>query len=62
MKLRAKTKKQKKKLLKRILKCWKKSPDLRLGQLITLCADDIDVFYIEDLILVKNIESIIGNR
>lgn len=52
---------QKKHLMDRLLDAWKKTPDLRLGQLlycVTGCADrEGSLFNIEDLALVRSTES-----
>lgn len=42
-------------ILHHLEKVWINQPDLRLGQLLVNLADPIDIFYIEDYDLLKNI-------
>ncbi|AKA70149.1 DUF1040 family protein [Clostridium scatologenes] len=35
-------------LLELLREYWSKNPDLRLGQILSIAAKDIDTFYIED--------------
>jgi uncharacterized protein YihD (DUF1040 family) len=41
-------------IIKELERIWKKYPDLRLGQLIQNCFDDI--YYVEDKELIEGIE------
>lgn len=53
-------------ILKEIEEVWKKNPDLRLGQLIEIIQfksrSKADVFYIEDDVLLKGIQSLKNER
>ncbi len=45
-------------ILDRVRKCWKADPDLRLGQLVFIGCPLGDVFYVEDDILLDNMEKV----
>jgi hypothetical protein len=53
---RAKDDETKKQAIARILDVWKRNPELRLGQLIYLAANNEDIFDVEDAALVTEIE------
>ncbi|MBU5473572.1 hypothetical protein [Roseburia sp. MSJ-14] len=48
-------------MLEAIEKAWALFPDLQLGQLLTICAKDRDLFYIEDTDLLREFQSYIEN-
>lgn len=43
-------------LMKRLTAVWKKSPELRLGQLLYNAMNDTDFYYTEDDKLIQEIE------
>jgi hypothetical protein len=45
-------------VLAEIKRVWETSPDLRLGQLVSVLSKDKDIFYIEDDELIKNIKDV----
>ena len=56
---RAKTAEQKAHVLNRLLDIWLKAPRLRLGQLITMNSDSIELVHKEDLDLIDMLERMI---
>lgn len=55
---RAQTPEQKREVIDRLYDAWLRSPDLRLGQLVSLITPNGgDPFYIEDFTLVEKIEA-----
>ena len=47
--------------LKRLEEAWKLYPDMRLGQLIAVCAGNDNIFGIEDDIMLERIQAYINN-
>ncbi|HNX37576.1 MAG TPA: hypothetical protein PKI15_04385 [Candidatus Cloacimonadota bacterium] len=41
-----------------LFSAWSKNPHLRLGQLITICSNKSDVFYIEDDVILNGIHEL----
>ena len=48
-------------MLKKLEEAWKLYPDMRLGQLIAVCAGNNNIFGIEDDIMLERIQAYINN-
>lgn len=48
-------------MLKKLEEAWKLYPDMRLGQLIAVCAGNDNIFGIEDDIMLERIQAYINN-
>ncbi len=44
-------------MLAKIEEIWKKAPQLRLGQLIGNCVEEIKLYYMEDDVLLEKLEA-----
>jgi len=50
-------------ILERLRRVWETHPDLRLGQLLSAAADHArgpDIFYVEDAVLLRQAEALVG--
>lgn len=47
--------------IKKLEEAWKLYPDMRLGQLIAVCAGTDNIFGIEDDIMLERIQAYINN-
>ena len=47
--------------IKKLEEAWKLYPDMRLGQLIAVCAGTNNIFGIEDDIMLERIQAYINN-
>lgn len=56
VKKRAITNEEKKIIIDRLYEAWKKEPQMRLGQLITVAFKGLDFFYTEDEDFISTIE------
>lgn len=48
-------------MLKKLEEAWKLYPDMRLGQLIAVCAGNDNIFGIEDEVMLERIQAYISN-
>lgn len=48
-------------MLKKLEEAWKLYPDMRLGQLIAVCAGTDNIFGIEDEVMLERIQAYINN-
>ena len=48
-------------MLKKLEEAWMLYPDMRLGQLIAVCAGNDNIFGIEDDIMLERIQAYINN-
>lgn len=48
-------------MLKKLEEAWKLYPDMRLGQLIAVCAGNDNIFGIEDEVMLERIQAYINN-
>lgn len=55
---RANTPEEKKEVLDEVLAVWLRHPELRLCQLLTIACTEERMFYIEDFILVEDVQKI----